>query len=185
LQNISLLQQSLLKRFTLNNKEYIIRQFDKRKDSVKELTDLLHRAYKRLADMNLNFVATYQDEKYTENYLEKGECYILVSDNKILGTVFYYTTIWDDAPGIYKKNDSALFGKFAIEPDYQNTGLGSKLMDFIEEHARANGKKEMVLDTSEKAYHLIEYYNKRGYAYVQHWQWPVVNYRSMIMSKKL
>ena len=171
--------------FTLNNKEYSIRLFDESRDSVEELTELLHRAYKRLADMGLNFIATFQSVEYTRNYFKKGECYILESNNKLLGTVFYYTSMWDDAPEIFKMSDSVLIGKFAVEPELQNKGLGSKLMDFVEEHAIKNNKKRVVLDTSEKALHLIDYYNKRGYNYVHHWQWPDVNYKSVILSKDL
>ena len=171
--------------FTLNNKEYSIRLFDETRDPVEELTELLHRAYKRLADMGLNFIATFQSVEYTRNYFKKGECYILESNNKLLGTVFYYTSMWDDAPEIFKMSDSVLIGKFAVEPELQNKGLGSKLMDFVEEHAIKNNKKRVVLDTSEKALHLIDYYNKRGYNYVHHWQWPDVNYKSVILSKDL
>ncbi|HEY3250267.1 MAG TPA: GNAT family N-acetyltransferase [Ignavibacteria bacterium] len=174
-----------MKTFKLNNKEFVIRQFDRETDSIKELTELLHSSYKRLADMGLRFVATHQDEKYTKDYMKKGECYILTSENRILGTIFYYTKMWEDAPEIYKRDDVVLFGKFAVEPEYQNLGLGSMLMDFIENYARSNGMKEIVLDTSEKAYHLIEYYNKRGYEYIHYWQWPDVNYKSVVMSKKL
>lgn len=174
-----------MKKFTLNNTEYSIRLFDESRDSVEELTELLHRAYKRLADMGLNFIATFQSVEYTRNYFKKGECYILESNNKLLGTVFYYTSMWDDAPEIFKMSDSVLIGKFAVEPELQNNGLGSKLMDFVEEHAIKNNKKRVVLDTSEKALHLIDYYNKRGYKYVHHWQWPDVNYKSVILSKEL
>lgn len=171
--------------FTLNNAQYIIRQFDETIDSVEELTELLHKAYKCLADMGLNFVATYQDVEYTRNYLKKGECFILLKGDCLIGTVFYYTTMWDNAPDIYKRDDTSLFGKFAVEPSLQSSGLGSKLMDFVESHALSDGKKQIVLDTSEKADHLINYYEKRGYEYVHHWQWPDVNYRSVIMRKKL
>ena len=174
-----------MKKFTLNNTEYSIRLFDESRDSVEELTELLHRAYKRLANMGLNFIATFQSVEYTRNYFKKGECYILESNNKLLGTVFYYTSMWDDAPEIFKMSDSVLIGKFAVEPELQNKGLGSKLMDFVEEHANKNNKKRVVLDTSEKALHLIDYYNKRGYKYVHHWQWPDVNYKSVILSKDL
>jgi len=173
-----------LKKFVLNNNEYIIREFNIDKDSVAELTSLLHRAYKRLADMGLNFIATFQDEDYTLNYLKKGICYILTDGNKIIGTIFYYTKMWDDAPEIFKQDDVVIFGKFAVDPEYQKTSLGSIMMDFIEERAVLDGKKRIVLDTSEKALHLIDYYEKRGYKYVHHWQWPDVNYRSVIMSKK-
>ena len=171
--------------FTLNNTEYTIRLFDEKIDSAEELTDLLHRAYKPLADMGLNFVATYQSVEFTRKYFNKGECYILEANGKLTGTVFYYTTMWNDAPEIYKDPDSVLIGKFAVEPELQKLGLGSKLMGFVESHARANNKKRVVLDTSEKALHLIDYYNKRGYEYKHHWQWPDVNYKSVILSKEL
>ena len=174
-----------MEKFKIGTSEYEIREFEKGKDSIKELTELLHKAYKRLADMGLNFVATYQDEEYTERYLKNGRCFILLMDCKLVGTIFYYTHNWDDIPEILKRDDAVLFGKFAVEPKLQNQGLGSKLMDFVEKHALENGKKEIVLDTSEKAGHLNDYYTKRGYRFVQYWQWPDVNYRSIVMSKKL
>lgn len=174
-----------MKTFTLNNTNYTIRLFDESKDSVEELTNLLHRAYKRLADMGLNFIATFQSAEYTRNYLKKGECYILEANSKLTGTVFYYTTMWDDAPEIYKQKESVLIGKFAVEPALQMHGLGSKLMDFVESLAIKRNKKRVVLDTSEKALHLIDYYNNRGYKYIHHWQWPDVNYKSVILSKEL
>jgi GNAT superfamily N-acetyltransferase len=172
-----------VKKFLINNEEYIIREFEEEKDSIAELTNLLHRAYKRLADMGLNFIATFQDEEYTRNYLKKGICYILTGKDKIIGTIFYYTKMWNDAPEIFKQDDVVLFGKFAVEPDMQQNGLGSAMMDFIEQQALLNGKKRIVLDTSEKAEHLIKYYENRGYVYVHHWQWPDVNYKSVVMCK--
>ena len=172
-------------KFNIINKEYEIRLFDIEKDSVSDLTVLLHRSYKRLADMDLHFIATFQDEEYTRNYLNKGDCFVLTDSGKIIGTIFYYTEIWADAPEIYKRPGVVLFGKFAVDPGYQNMGLGSKLMDFIENYALENSKSEIVLDTSEKAFHLIDYYNKRGYRFEHYWQWRDVNYRSVIMAKKL
>jgi len=176
-----------LKTDTLDKTNYTIRLFDESIDSVEELTNLLHKAYKRLADMGLHFVATHQTVEYTRNYFKKGECYVLTSNSsdKLIGTIFYYTSMWPDAPEVFRRDDTVLFGKFAVDPDLQNRGLGSKLMDFIEERARSNGKKAIVLDTSEKALHLIDYYNKRGYEYVHHWQWPDVNYKSVVMRKHL
>ncbi len=171
--------------FTLNNTQYTIRSFDESIDSVEELTELLHRAYKRLADMGLNFIATFQTAEYTRNYFKKGECFVLTSGKEISGTIFYQTVMWDDAPEIYKLADSVLVGKFAVEPELQKLGLGNKLMDFVESYAAGNGKKRVVLDTSEKALHLIEYYKRRGYNFIEFWQWPDVNYRSVIMSKEL
>ncbi len=171
--------------FTINNIKYTIRPFIESSDSAEELTELLHRAYKRLADMGLNFIATFQSVEYTRSYFRKGQCFVLTSGEKIEGTIFYQTVMWDDAPEIYKDQDSVLVGKFAVEPSLQKLGLGEKLMDFVECYAVKNGKKRVVLDTSEKALHLIEYYTRRRYKFIENWQWPDVNYRSVIMSKEL
>lgn len=158
-------------------------------DSIEELTSLLHASYKRLADMGLKFVATYQTAEYTKNFIKNGECFIIKNEeDKIIATVMYYNSPFmkeEDTPEWYLKDDVAYFGKFAVHPDYQCKGIGGKTMDFVEEYANSKGKTELALDTSEKAIHLIKYYEKRGYRFIQHHQWDVTNYRSVIMSKSL
>ena len=159
------------------------------KDSIEELTSLLHASYKRLADMGLKFVATYQTAEYTKNFIKNGECFIIKNDEgRIIATVMYYNSAFmkeEDTPEWYLKDDVAYFGKFAVHPDFQCKGIGGEMMDYVEDYAKSKGKTELVLDTSEKALHLIEYYKKRGYRFIQYHQWDVTNYRSVIMSKKL
>lgn len=160
-------------------------------ETIKELTELLHLAYKRLADMGLKFVATYQTQEYTKSFLKNGECFIIrneANQNKIISTVMYYNSSFmkeEDTPEWYLKENVAFFGKFAVHPDLQCHGIGGKMMDFVEHYAKSKGKTELALDTSEKALHLIKYYEKRGYRFIQHHQWDVTNYRSVVMSKKL
>ena len=96
--------------------------------------------------------------------------------------LFYFS---NDSAGACGDSPGLLFGKFAVEPDLQKLGIGSRLMDFAESLAKSRGKKRMVLDTSENAEHLIKYYNKRGYKYLHSWQWPDVNYKSVVMVKDL
>jgi hypothetical protein len=43
----------------------------------------------------------------------------------------------------------------------------------------------MALDTAEPAAHLIAFYNRLGYRFIEHAQWRMTNYRSVIMSKTL
>jgi GNAT superfamily N-acetyltransferase len=160
-------------------------------ESIEELTNLLHASYKRLADMGLKFVATYQTTEYTKSFIKNGECFIIKDEtngNKIISTVMYYHSVFHEEeidPEWYKNDFVAYFGKFAVHPDYQCKGIGSMMMDYLEEYAKSKGKTELALDTSEKALHLIEYYKKRGYRFIQHHNWEVTNYRSVIMSKKL
>ncbi len=164
--------------------EIEIRKFGE-EDSLEELTELLHKAYKPLADMGLKYVATYQSVENTGKHLKTGDCYIALAEGKMIGTIFYYHKVSKAAPPYYKKETVAVFGKFAVEPDLQNSGIGKKMMDFIEDYARKNGKKEIALDTSEDAPHLLDYYKKNGYKFAQYWQWDITNYRSIVLAKTL
>jgi len=175
----------LLKKIYIRDKDFIIREFDPEKDSVEELTDLLHRAYKRLADMGLRFVATYQDEAETRQRMEKGECFVISEGSKLIGTVMLYLNLSSNPCEWYRNSGISCFGQFAVEPEYQEKGLGSRLMSFVEDYAKEKGAVEIALDTSEKAIHLIKYYKRRGYRFIQFHQWDRVNYRSVVLSKRL
>ena len=59
------------------------------------------------------------------------------------------------------------------------------MMDIIEGKAKALGADELALDTAEGASHLIGYYEKRGYRFMEYVNWDVTNYRSVIMSKTI
>jgi GNAT superfamily N-acetyltransferase len=166
-----------------NNMSVNIRLFSE-KDSISELTSLLHRAYKRLADMGLYFVATYISEEDMQGFVNRGECFVAESDGKIIGTILLYPR-GKNTPELYKRDDVLVFGKFAVEPEYQSKGVGAMLMDYIEKYVKTKGIKELALDTAEGAHHLIDYYSKRGYKKVGYYQWSVTNYRSVIMSKTL
>lgn len=153
-------------------------------DCVAHLTDLLHRAYKPLAGMGLHFVATHQTEKTTRFRIRYG-CFVAELDGQIVGTIAYqppgtnFGCLW------YDRNVIAYFGQFAVEPALQRTGIGCQLIAHVENVAREDGACELAFDTSEHATHLIEYYRKRGYRFVQHVTWDEVNYRSVVMSKRL
>jgi GNAT superfamily N-acetyltransferase len=152
-------------------------------DSIPELTKLLHRAYKPLADMNLHFMATHQSDEVTLKRISKGTCYLGELDGKVVGAVTFYTPEKMGGTPWYEKEGVAKFGQFAVEPEFQNHGIGSLLMDFVEEETRRRNFSELALDTSELAHHLITYYEKRGYRFIEYVQWKDVNYRSVILSK--
>jgi hypothetical protein len=47
-------------------------------DSIAELTVLIRRAYKTLADMGFNYTGAYQDEAMTRARIADGECYVMI-----------------------------------------------------------------------------------------------------------
>lgn len=157
-------------------------------DSIAELTDLLHRAYKPLADAGMRYWATHQTEEQTKERITGGRCYVAINDKRIIGTVTYkYPVNWKDSSSSwYRRSDVAHFGQFAVDPTVQKQGIGSRLLTLIEEEAQAHGATELAFDTSENATQLIDFYRKRGYRFIEEIDHrPFVNYKSVIMSKSL
>lgn len=164
--------------------DLVIRRFDD-SDSIDDLTDLLHRGYKSLADLGLRYLATHQDAETTRKRIEHAECFVAVYAGKLVGTITLnlpeatFGTPW------YDRADVAHFQQFAIDPAFQGRGIGTRLMAFIEDFARRHGVQELALDTAETAVHLIAWYKKLGYRVIEYTDWDVTNYRSVIMSKTL
>jgi GNAT superfamily N-acetyltransferase len=154
-------------------------------DSIAELTDLLHRAYRPLAERGLRFVATHQDEQITRRRAGRGECYLAIDGTRMIGTATLYPpdktkgSPWRDRP------DVASFGQFAVEPEFQRRGIGSLLIRFVERRAVELGAAELALDTAEPADALIRFYAARGYRFIEYMKWDAVNYRSVVLSKRL
>ena len=154
-------------------------------DSLEELAELLHRGYQTLADRGFRYFATYQTPEQTAERVAKGICLVGVSDGKMVATICYYAPTQTRGYPWYDRSDVASFGQFTVEPDLQRCGVGSRMVELVEEMGRNDGAAEMGLDTAEGAAHLIRFYEKRGYRFIEHAQWTVTNYRSVIMSKRL
>lgn len=154
-------------------------------DPISDITALLHRAYRPLADMGLRFLATYQDDDTTRERLFEGIGFVAILDDVIVGTVSAYSAGKFEECAWYRNAGVWCFGQFAVEPDLQKSGLGSAMLQFVEEVSRREGGLELALDTSEQATHLIDYYTRRGFRFIEYVKWPSTNYRSVVLSKNL
>jgi ribosomal protein S18 acetylase RimI-like enzyme len=154
-------------------------------DSLDALTDLLHRAYARLADMGLRYMATHQDVAVTRKRVEQGQCLVAVNGATLCGTIIIKTAAQTKGSPWYDRPDVASIGQFAVDPAIQGRGLGRRLMALAEQSASASGARELALDTAEPATHLIAWYERLGYRHIEHADWGHTNYRSVIMSKTL
>lgn len=155
-------------------------------DSMEELTLLLHRAYKRLADDGFRFFATHQSVQDTADRIRDARCWIGIHDNRPVATLSLYDS--DHGSGTcawYAKEGVWHFGQFAVDPALQGQGVGALLLSAAERAARSYGARELALDTAEGARHLIDFYGRRGYRFVQYVQWSVTNYRSVVLSREL
>lgn len=137
-------------------------------------------AYKELADMGLNYTATFQDEEETRRRMAQGRT-LLVQDSEgaAIGTILMFES--NKITG----RKSAYFGQFGFLPEYKGRGLGSRVMDFVEDLARREGYECAQLDTAKPAQHLVDMYLKRGYRIVGETHFEGKTYDSWIFEKDL
>jgi GNAT superfamily N-acetyltransferase len=133
-------------------------------DSISDLTDLLHCAYKPLLDMGFRYWATRQTEEDTRRRIASGKCLVAELKGKVVGTLCYYRHVpWDASPWM-KRSEVAAVGQFGVEPELQRQGIGTALMRHAERIALSEGAAEVALSTADAAEHLISYYTNRGIA---------------------
>ncbi len=154
-------------------------------DSLNELTELLHRAYQRLANLGFNYTAVDQSVETTGARIAGCECFVAVLSGRLVGTVNLDLRGRDEPAWVAGRRDCAYASQLAVEPDIRKLGLGAKLMDVAEGRARDAGFAFCVGDTSERAEYLLKFYQGRGYAIVEQVQWEGKSYRSVVLAKKL
>jgi predicted N-acetyltransferase YhbS len=140
---------------------------------------LLNAAYKELADLGLNYTATYQGETETLEQIENYRVFVLVHDDEIVGTINGRDENW------FTGLRSFYLGKFAVRPDLKGTGLGNLLMYYAEEIAAAEGYESIQLDTAKPAAHLVERYLRRGYRIIGETHFEGKTYDSWIFEKRV
>ncbi len=156
-------------------------------DSLEDLTRLLNRAYMPLKERGMNYLAATQDASVTQNRIAKA-AYTLIGlqEGRMVATLSLYAPRPNDICDWYNQDHVSVVGQFAVHPDLQKQGIGVHMMALMEDQARTlAGVKELSLDTSEHAHHLIAFYKKMGYRQVATTDWPGTNYMSVVLSKAL
>ena len=155
-------------------------------DDIDALTRLVNWAYEVLKNQGLNYVGTSQDSKITRDRMRDGDCWIALVDGQMVGSVMLYPAGFMCGCPYYRDYGPAVFGQFAVAPDFQGLGVGRALIDRIETEARRAGATILACDTSELAYDLIKMYEKWGFEKVGNADWrPKVNYRSVILAREI
>jgi len=154
-------------------------------DDIGALTALLHRAYTPQVAMGLRPLAGRQDAAMTRARTSKGECFVALRDNAIIGTILLNEYEHVDFPPKFCEPGVAHFSLFAVDPDLQGGGVGRLLLDAIEARALELGDNQLAMSVAEPDADLVRYYERRGFETVSHWRWPYTNYRSVVMCKRI
>jgi GNAT superfamily N-acetyltransferase len=152
---------------------------------VPELTELLHQAYKPLADRGFRYSATYQPPETTLKRLKYFESYLAYWSGQLAGTIALIQWKPDSPCEYYRKEGIYHFGQFAVKPEFQGRGIANQLLLRIEERTKQLRGKELALDTAEGAVELIEMYKRRGFKAVSTTKWASTNYQSIVMTKEI
>ena len=158
-------------------------------DSMEELTDLLHRAYRPQVNMGLQPLAGRQSPEVTRQRTSRGECYVAVLGcapaERLVGVILFHEQEDAKGPPWFRRPDVDSFSQFAVEPSLQGRGIGRMLLQQVELRALESGARELGLSMAEPDTALMKFYERLGYRFIEHWQWPYTNYRSAILSKSL
>jgi len=146
---------------------------------------MLHDAYAPLKDAGMRFVASYQDAETTRSRMATGETIVAQSEGALVGIITLSDAEETSGSPFLDRPDVAQFGQFAVSPAHQRCGIGSSLLSLVERRAEETGLAELALHTSERARDLIAFYERKGYRFIEHVQWPNVNYRSVVLAKRL
>lgn len=158
-------------------------------DPIPEITRLLHRAYAKQVAMGLKPLAGRQGDDLTRERAANSECYLaIIGDHarpRIAGVILFEEQEKATFPPFFLKPHVCHFAQFGVDPDIQGRGIGRLLLETVERRAREKGATELALSMAEPDRDLYDFYVKRGYRFIEHWQWPYTNYRSCILSKAL
>ena len=129
----------------MNITELQIKRFQKKYlRLVPELTQLLHDAYKTLADKGFRYTATYQSPEKTLERLNRGESYLAFWDEQLVGTISLYAPQSDSPCDYYRKEGIYHFGQYAVKPIFQGRGIGNALLQFVEMKTKTLGVKSYL-----------------------------------------
>ncbi|HEX7910257.1 MAG TPA: GNAT family N-acetyltransferase [Paraburkholderia sp.] len=160
-----------------------LRRFDPARDSYVALTALLHRAFAPLGAMDLNCTCVDQTVETTRWRATRGDCYVVVCDGRIVGTMTLNAPDRESACELYRRDDIATLRQFAVEPVWQARGIGTLLIALADHWAATRGYAELALDTPQPATHLIAFYRGQGFRIVDFMRFDGKRYDSAILSK--
>jgi GNAT superfamily N-acetyltransferase len=163
----------------------VLRRFDPARDSLDELTGTLHRSFARLGAMGLNCTCVDQSCRTTLERLTRGDCYVAVCDDRLVGTMTLNEPDENARCELYRRKDVASIHQLGVEPAYQGRGIGKSLLALAEGWAAIRGYKTLALDTPSPASHLISFYEGRGFGIAGSVQFEGKRYISAILSKEV
>ena len=144
---------------------------DIKKGSIQDLENVMEIIKSCIEDMeargiNQWIAGFYPAEDNIKSDIDSGSLYVLKDKSDYLGTI----TINENQPPEYqelewliKKRSILVIHRFAVDPQYQHSGNGSRLMNFAESFAQKKNYDAIRLDAYSGNPAVLSFYEDRGY----------------------
>ncbi|WP_339188172.1 sulfur-containing aminoacid acetyltransferase SnaB [Bacillus sp. FSL M8-0025] len=128
---------------------------------AEQLLALTLRAYEPIRKLGIRFAAAHADLDLVLKNIRKNACYVMEEDGRIIATITLRMP-WGKQPGPYGVPH---IWWFAVDPGIGKKGIGTKLLQWLEETILRDTLKVpfVSLGTADKHPWLIEMYERKGY----------------------
>ena len=131
------------------------------RDDAAGITTVINQAFRQVESF---FVAEDRiDEESVRNHLNSGLFLLAESEGAILGCVYVEPPSGKSDPSSAVPGDHAYLGLLAVDPEQQQSGLGSVLMDAAEAYCSGAGATFMDIKVVSLREELFGFYRRRGY----------------------
>jgi ribosomal protein S18 acetylase RimI-like enzyme len=142
---------------------------------AERLEDVYHSAYRENRELGFPAKAETTTGDDIREWLDGGRVYVGEIDQQVIGAVRIEVT----TPERLK------LSRLGVHEDWQETGIGSALLDHVEELARAEDFEAIWLTTPEDHPYLPAFYRDRGYHKTGDYPLAYREYDEVTMEKSL
>jgi len=130
-------------------------------EDAQPFQELLLKAYASNRELGINFAAATADLELIQFHIQNNMCFLLEEEGKLLATISLRMP-WGPQPG---PAGVPHIGWFAVDPDLGNKGIGTKLLNWLEEEILRDTLKvpAVTLGTADKHPWLAAMYERKGY----------------------
>ncbi len=117
-----------------------------------------------MAELGYPVSADLTARKIQEITLDAAGCaYVAEEENRVIGVISFHAI-----PLLHAEGKLGRITALVVNPTYQRTGIGAKLVQAVEEYARNIGCVKMEVTSSEHRQGAHAFYKKEGYMLSTH-----------------
>ena len=141
---------------------YLIRKA--KVEDTDAIIEIVKDVVKNKEDSGLNWDDSYPNKEVYLKDIENDKLYVIILNNKVLGAIATYEELDKEYENVnWNVRDGLVIHRLVVHREYQKLGLGSLLMEYVENEAKKLNIESIKLDTYSKNIKGVNFYKKNGY----------------------